>query len=205
MEPTKIIFLLGCSLSGKDTIGKMLVSKGYTRVSFADAVKQEYAEQNNLNVEVLHKQGPEKEKHRSGMIELAESKRAIDPLCWLKKAFEPFLDEKGEFKEGLKLVITDCRRSSEIEWIQIQKQHIYDLNTSINDPTIKHYLDFKLIHVKRPNTIDPDVLTHYTIGYAYGLSHANLPFSIVDASINNDLDVKALEAKVNLCMEEFDL
>ena len=45
MKTSHVIFLLGLAGSGKDTVGKAFVDKGYTRVSFADALKDEYAKE----------------------------------------------------------------------------------------------------------------------------------------------------------------
>ena len=70
-----IIFLLGEAGSGKDTVGKEFVKLGYTRVSFADAMKQQYADLNNIDVQDLQIQGLKKEIHRPKLIEFAENER----------------------------------------------------------------------------------------------------------------------------------
>lgn len=231
MEPTKIIFLLGLSRSGKDTVGQMLADKGYTRVAFADSLKEEYAKTNGIDVSVLQIQGPEKEKHRGGLIELAEDRKKINPNHWLEAAFKPYLTEEGFFKEGLKLVVTDFRRINEIEWILERKKEIYEVNmqnllhnspccgVSMNDEStcvdcgkditpeemVKHYLDMKIIYINRPGNEDTDVLTHHTIGFSFGLQKGNLPFQVVDATIINDKTLEILQQKVINCMNSLGL
>lgn len=164
---TKIIFLLGEAGSGKDTVGNEFVKKGYTRVSFADAMKQEYADKIGIDVQELHVQGPKKEFHRPGLIEFAEAARAIDSLIWLKKGFEPFQDSNKKFKEDLKLVVTDFRRDSEVDWY-------YEMLQSGE-------VDLKLFQIAREDVGDKDVLTHYTIGKVKGINKVNLGF--IDAVI----------------------
>ena len=157
MKSTKIIFLLGEAGSGKDTTGEHFVSKGYTRVSFADALKEEYALQAGIPVEVLHIQGPEKELHRPKLIEYAEAARKKDPLIWLNKAFKKYQNEDGSFKEDLKLVVTDFRRSDEVDWY-------YQMRSKVNN------VELRMFYINRPDTGDKDVLTHYTIGKVYGVN-----------------------------------
>lgn len=153
---TKIVFLLGEAGSGKDTIGKEFVKRGYTRVSFADVMKQEYADLMEINVSELHIQGPKKELHRPGLIEFAENKKKEDPLIWLKKAFAPYQDTSENFKEDLKLVVTDFRRESEVDWY-------YGMLKSTD-------VSIYLFRVSRKDIEDNDVLTHFAIGKAIGIN-----------------------------------
>lgn len=187
MERTQIVFLVGCAGSGKDTVGKCFKEMGFTRVSFGDTLKKEYALQNGIDVSILHEQGPLKEFHRPGLIKLAEDARAIDELIWVNKAFKPHLEPEGrfhnQFKEGLKLVVTDARRIGDIEWAFRAKEN--------------PLLDIKLFIVNRPGIIDNDALTHEAIGYAKGLHRiVSADFPFIDGVIENDKTVEALAAKV---------
>lgn len=212
-EPTTIVFLLGESLSGKDTTGALMVKEhGYTRVSFADAVKIDVANMNNIDVQDLHRQGPIKEKYRSAMIGHAEAERAKDPLIWLKKAFLPYQNEDGHFKKGLKLVVTDCRRESEIDWILQQKEYIHNIeysNRAQSKIPVNHYLTIRLFLIDRANKpVDQDIITHKCISYALGM-HKGLKevtqVRLMDGIIHNNGTLEQLEAKVEKIVETFKL
>lgn len=193
MEKTELVFLCGLSYSGKDTVGKEFIKKGYIRVAFGDAVKEEYARIHNIDVKDLHIQGPIKELHRSEIINLAELQRAIDPTFWINKAIEPYLDENGKIKEGLKLVFTDVRRRSEIDFIYFFKSANSD-----------YYITSKLFLIKNPNIIDPDTLSHNSIGYLEGINKVS-PYKIIDAIVLNDGTKEELTEKVNRLIETFSL
>lgn len=196
LEASNLIFLAGLASSGKDTLGQMFVDKGFTRVAFADTLKAEYAKLKNITVEELHIQGPIKESHREGIIFYAEAKRNEDPYYWINKAIEPYLDEKGQFKEGLKLVFTDVRRISEIDWIYSFKEINYWGEQNIDT---SHYIQTKLFLINRPSILDADVLSHETIGYLKGLNKVS-PFTLLNATILNDSTKEDLEKKfTHLC------
>ena len=210
MKPSNVIFLLGCSQTGKDTVGQHLVNNyNYKRVSFADAVKEQYAKENGLDVRILHEQGPSKEKHRGGMIELAESARLDNPLCWLEKAFEPYMQDNGLFKEDQRLVVTDCRRLQEIDWVYKWKaiKQLSENQAKQAGETAKHYFSVDLWYIRRPvaEVKDADVLTHSCIGYAKGL-HKGISmelnhFPLIDITIYNDKDIHTLYRKVDKALE----
>ena len=196
MEKTEMVFLLGLSGSGKDTVGQEFINKGYTRVAFADVLKEEYAAMKGIPLESLHIQGPAKEAHREAIIEYAETQRAIDPLHWIKKAIEPYLESHSSIREGLKLVFTDVRRRSELDWIY----HIKSIEDRVDEgEIISHYERARLFIVDRPGIIDNDMLSHETIGYARGMQRAS-EFQVVDATIINDGTKEDLAKKVErLC------
>lgn len=205
--PTIIVFLLGEAGSGKDTVGKILVDDhNFIRVSFADAVKDEVAKIHNIDVKLLHEQGPVKEQMRGAMISLAEGERAKDPLCWLKLALSKHQDENGNFKPGLKLVITDCRRDSEIDWLYTLKQEITIANAKEKDA--QHYVMPYLFLVKRDNKpVDSDVLTHGCINYALGIQkvlHEMHNIRLVDGFIHNNGTIDNLQSKIHTLVETFD-
>lgn len=212
MKNTNIVFLLGCSRSGKDTIGEHLVNKyNYKRVSFADAVKEEYAANQGIDVSILHTQGPEKEAHRAGMIEYAESERKKNPLCWLEKAFKPYMEDVKEsmdsyaFKEDLNLVITDCRRIDEIDWVVYFKDLINHVRLELEaeGQTFEPYLNIELWYVQRQEAedADTDVLTHKCIGYARGYHRAAIAYPVIDCIISNNDTIEALSAKIDRKVE----
>lgn len=212
--PTSIVFLLGEAGSGKDTVGKVLVEEhGYTRVSFADAVKDEVAKIHNIDVKLLHEQGPIKEEMRGAMISLAEGERAKDPLCWLKYALDKHRDETGDFKPGLKLVITDCRRDSEIDWMYALKQQVLFANKESKD-LAQHYVFPYLFLIKRENkSLDPDALTHACISYAMGIQKVlqdetpmfGAGIRLVDGIIHNSGTIDYLKSKIGAMVETFNL
>jgi len=200
---TTIIFLgyeKGC---GKDTVGEILEKKhGYIRVSFADAMKIELAKELGIDVELLHKQGKEKEKYRKKMIEFAEEKKLKDPYVWLNKAFEPYMTKTKTFKPGLKLVVTDHRREIEVEWYfklwnEIQQRK----SLSYKNPKFKPVLELRLFHIVRPGVKkDDDVLTHKAIGMTQGI---DLVFpGFIDTIITNDSTIEVLEKKIETILEE---
>lgn len=150
----KKIFLLGYSKVGKDTISEYLQNDNYQRISFADELKNEYAMLNNIDVQILHTQGPEKEFHRGGLIELAENVKKTNMNFWLEKAFDNYYIDKSRqlLNPDSKLIITDCRRTNEIQWIKDYKK----INNII------------LVHVERnERPIDNDSLTTRAIEMAY--------------------------------------
>lgn len=207
MKQTNIVFLLGTSKAGKDTIGNYMVEKyNFERVSFADVLKEEFAKLKDIDVKILHEQGPEKEFYRPELIEYAEAKRAINPTCWLEKAFEKFLDN-GNFKEDYNLVITDCRRDAEIDWVADQKNIIISVNERIADLQEQkfrnreflevvemeaHYFRVYLVYVKNDiaEKNDLDMLTHYCIGYAKGKG-------VVDVTLLNNSTLDELKKKTD--------
>jgi len=193
MTKTNLIFLLGLAGSGKDTVGQFLANKhNYVRVAFADALKEEVAKIENINVQALHTQGSVKELYRPKLIEYAEKKRQISPLYWLEKAFEPYrhsgLSHKG-FYPNQNLVVTDCRRGAEILWVHDWKA------------MAKENVNVFLVIVNRPNITDKDVLTHYCLGVAEGIDRIERRFKLIDAYINNDGTLADLERKVNTLVQ----
>lgn len=212
LEPTQIFFFLGESQSGKDTAGEMLCTfNDFTRVSFADAVKDEVAELHGIDVRLLHQQGPIKEQYRDAMISLAEGKRAIDPLCWVKRAFKPYQNEDGSFKPGLKLVVTDCRRDAEIDWILAKKTEIANAELAASEAeTARHYEQVRLFNIIRHNKpVDKDVLTHACIGYALGiqkmLNEQRSHIRLIDAFVYNNDTLEQLAVKLNALVQTFSI
>ncbi len=83
----KIICLSGKQYSGKDTVAKILLEKlkEFKRVGIGDAIKIEYGKKHNLTYEEIDSN---KGIYRTGLIELGNFGRSIDPDYWLKKILE---------------------------------------------------------------------------------------------------------------------
>jgi len=164
-----VIFLLGKSQVGKDTICEYLKKYNFKRIAFADELKKNYALINNIDEKILHIQGPEKEFHRGPLIEYAENEKAKNENVWLEKAFEKYFNkETGLFDTKENLVISDCRRINEINWLEKFK----DKN------------NIKLWYITRKTApFDPDILTDIAIDKAFELTKNK---SFIDLIIEND-------------------
>lgn len=196
---TNIVFLLGEAGVGKDTIAEEFVKRGFKRISFADALKKEYSLQNNVNVKILHTQGPEKENHRLKLIEFAEAKRAKDPLVWINKAFEPYVNPlNGIFHDNLKLIISDLRRESEVDWYYNLWMQV---ELSEKELTKKIPLELNLFHVVRPGIKDTDILTAKAIGKVHGINLVVPGF--LSGVINNNSTLIKLKEKVENLITNF--
>lgn len=100
-----LIALCGYAYSGKDTAALGLVERGWTRVAFADALKQ-VAKELGWN--------GEKDDHGRWMLQqLGQSVREhIDPLAWVQAAAKTVTEIGGP------VVITDCRYRNEADWVR---------------------------------------------------------------------------------------
>ena len=79
----KIIVISGKQYSGKDTLAALLLSDltDFVRVGIGDAIKYEYAKKNGVTFDEIVKN---KHLYRSGLIELGNYGRSIDPDYWLE-------------------------------------------------------------------------------------------------------------------------
>ena len=208
MKTTNIVFLLGVAGGGKDSVGKAFVEKGYTRVSFADKLKEEYAKHADISVTALHQQGPLKEQYRAGLIEYAEWMKKKDPLVWLNKAFFDYRKPDGSFKDNIKLVITDFRRDVEVDWYYNLWEQIQEFEHDgefLNQK--EHYINLKMFYINRPEVNDSDILTHYTIGKVQGINKIQPGF--INAVINlegkkeiSDREYKKLKGEIKTKVEK---
>ena len=100
----KIICLSGKQYSGKDTLAKILLEElnDFIRIGIGDAIKIEYGRQHNLTYEEIDSN---KGKYRTGLIELGDFGRSINPDYWLKKIIE---SDKN-------VIVTDVRLLHEAE------------------------------------------------------------------------------------------
>jgi len=78
----KIIVISGKQYSGKDTLASILLEKlqGFSRIGIGDAIKIQYAKENNITVEEIIKN---KHLYRDGLIKLGDWGRAQNPDYWL--------------------------------------------------------------------------------------------------------------------------
>ncbi len=83
----KIICISGKQYSGKDTLAKIILNnfKDFRRMAIGDAIKLEYGKINNLTYEEIDSN---KGIYRTGLIELGNKGRAINPDYWLNKLIE---------------------------------------------------------------------------------------------------------------------
>ncbi len=102
----RILGICGFARSGKDEFGRVLVGKGFTRVAFADSLKQEISRHLGVTVETLEE---EKAIWRPLLVEWGRGRRRLDPDCWIKRASENL--PAGD------IVVTDVRYPNEAKWI----------------------------------------------------------------------------------------
>ena len=120
----RIVGLCGYARSGKDTAAKGLLSEGWRRVAFADALKSdvmsalvESAKRANLPKTLWPQwrilEDPElKEKFRPLLVEYGRAMRALNPDYWIRRLTHCFVKGHGKF------VITDVRYPNEASWIR---------------------------------------------------------------------------------------
>lgn len=182
--------MLGFSKSGKDSIGKILVSNlGFKRISFGDALKsnldnhmkiQVFEDLKSKNIEIefedvdfLHPKNPDiKELLRPYMIWFGEEmRRRNGQYHWINKAL-------SEIEENdRKIVITDVRRLSELELFMFNKEqhkrkikHMEMAGMSVDfieENNSNEEFESLLIHVNQFKLEDGDKLTQETIMTAH--------------------------------------
>ena len=100
----QIIAVAGKMRAGKDTFGEVFLehNPSFIRVAFADPLKEEYAEANNITVEEVN---INKDFHRQGLIDYGQFRRDQEALYWVHKAINIPGDK----------IITDVRFLNEFE------------------------------------------------------------------------------------------
>lgn len=114
-----VIIVSGLAGSGKDTVGKYLVDNhGYTRLAFADAVKDEvhmlypYVPRVAFDTPEGKNSRPFKDSGqtaRDKLIEIGENRKKVDPLYWIRI----IASRIRASPKPRRFVITDCRFVSE--------------------------------------------------------------------------------------------
>ena len=179
---SNIIFLQGLSGSGKDTVGEVFIKNGYTRIAFADIAKIEFAKVAGIDLALLHDRDT-KEQYRPALINFAEERKKTQPTYWVDKAFEPYRDSKGKWKDNLKLIVTDFRRTEEVEWLY--KLLWEETNAKIS-----------VIYIERPDIQDPDgIYNQRAIAMTLGIDlvcSTALGWNFINEVIVNDKDIESL-------------
>ena len=117
----KLICLSGKQYSGKDTLAKIILDsfRDFVRIGIGDAIKIEYGKRHNLSYEEIESN---KGKYRTGLIELGDWGRSIDPDFWLKKIIE---SDKN-------VVVTDVRLLHEAEVFKSAGAFLIRVEASFN-------------------------------------------------------------------------
>ena len=102
----RVIGMCGYARSGKDQAAKELIARGFTRVAFADCLKDEVCRTFGITREQLES---DKETWRPLLVEWGRGRRRMDPDYWIKRAAAnlPAND----------IVVTDVRYPNEARWI----------------------------------------------------------------------------------------
>lgn len=140
----KIIVISGKQYSGKDTLAALLLNDlaDFVRVGIGDAIKHEYAKKNGVTFDEIVEN---KHLYRSGLIELGNYGRSIDPDYWLKSIVG--------MKENV--IVPDVRVEHEVELFKsygaysIRVEATYEnrskraIITNADDPTETALDDYK--------------------------------------------------------------
>lgn len=120
----RIVGLCGYARSGKDTAALGLVSRGWKRAAFADALKKDVFESLSRSYSAEHpwavapelpserwlKDPERKEAMRPLLVEYGRAMRKISPAHWIAR-LEKTLDPYGAY------VVTDVRYFNEVKWV----------------------------------------------------------------------------------------
>jgi len=141
-----LIGVAGPARSGKDTIGAYLVAEyGFTRVSFADPIKNMVATLLNVSVEWINNETNKEElipgvgyspRHLLQTIGTEWARNTLDESFWIRVA-ERQIDRFA--KENFKgVVITDCRFPNEAEMIRTRQGMIWHVERP-GYPTVQNH------------------------------------------------------------------
>lgn len=141
----QIIMLSGWAGSGKDTVANIMVSDhGYTRVAFADALKDDVHTSTGIPMQILHSPYmkmetlpfpidgfPEAHTYRDVIIQHAARQRALDNDIYSRKVVDEIRAKKTD-----RVVISDWRYQREY---QVIRQAFPDANirkVAIRNPAV---------------------------------------------------------------------
>ena len=117
--------------AGKDCFADYLVDNyGFKKIAFADGIYEIAYEYFGMTI-----------KDRELLQLIGEKMREIDPLVWVKRAF-------NEAKHYDKVVISDCRRANEYAW-GLEKGYL--------PIHIEADLDKRIIRLYKRDDIQPDL------------------------------------------------
>lgn len=161
----KIILITGYAGSGKDTLGKLFIEKGYKRYAFADIVKIRTAETHGFPFELTQTQEGKSTLVTSKLtnkqatvrefliIDSAEAKAKFNDNAFWAKILENII----QIDKPTKVVITDWRYKAEYEHFS----NVFDSYFGSNIQSIKEPRIINTIRVVRDNiTISDDPSEH---------------------------------------------
>ena len=158
-----IVCISGKQYSGKDTLAKILLEEliEFKRIGIGDAIKIEYGKIHNLTFDEINSN---KGVYRTGLIELGNRGRNIDPDYWLKKILE--MDN---------IIVPDVRLIHEADVFKQAGAYLIRLNadyetrkqrgiiTNENDLTEIELDNYKLWNYEIENNSDYETLKNNTI------------------------------------------
>lgn len=120
---SRLIGICGYARSGKDTAAEALVEDGWTRVAFADALKEDVINAVVRSLEAVYHDNQsgivstlfaeKKETFRPLLVEYGRAMRNIVPGYWIDRASTSL-----EACSGANVVVTDVRYANEARWIR---------------------------------------------------------------------------------------
>lgn len=115
-----LIGLSGFKRSGKDTAARTLSARlGYTRIAFADALRDEVFDRYGIRLGDDDKDKPLPayglRSYRDLLIEHAQERRAQNPDYWVERVDAQVREYR---KFGIRVVVTDVRLPNEVRWLR---------------------------------------------------------------------------------------
>lgn len=115
-----LIGLSGFKRSGKDTAARELSSRqGYTRVAFADALRDEVFDRFGIRLGDDDKDKPLPayglRSYRDLLIEHAQERRAQNPDYWVERVD---VQVRAYLSLGIRVIVTDVRLPNEVAWLR---------------------------------------------------------------------------------------
>lgn len=174
------VFLLGEMTAGKDFFGSLLIERGYTRIAFADALKEEVAAKHGVTVDELN---ADKAKYRPELQSHGAMRRKENINYWVDR----FNDKRLRNPSGL-AVCTDCRHLNEASYAvrdvensliiriwtpwEVRQERIKTLYGSVPDDLHKHPSEVEVAQCPfnirvLGNLSKEDTLTDIFSQYAY--------------------------------------
>jgi hypothetical protein len=108
----KLIGLIGYARAGKDTAAAPLIANGWTRLAFADQLKEDIGKAIGMPVQAMTAE--QKEFWRPLLVEYGRARRAQHPDYWIWQVESAL---KMNVCPGDPVVITDVRYLNECHWV----------------------------------------------------------------------------------------
>jgi len=106
----RLIGLCGYARVGKDEAAKALVGLGWTRVAFADVLKDEVCRTFGISQKYLTEN---KEEWRPLLVEWGRARRRLEPNYWIQRAMANVSNDLG-----IGVVVTDVRYWNEAKYVK---------------------------------------------------------------------------------------